>query len=222
MDEMGTDDGFFNATMGAYWLTGGNNRISAGEISRETLDCKDGFLIEIIWDTLAMPVRLEKKKWFVKLLSCLLVIFHNHYGQNCRFCILDSSCCVFMYRKGLNWRVLRLFTRLLMRTKTETVSRNKRLRSCKTTFFLSLSAFLQKQRQQNWDVSRLGAKLHNRYKDLNRLLNSKKCRYCTLTLGKHQMKGGNTVSTKNCLQNCFFAIFTLKSIQYIYLHLKGA
>lgn len=74
------------------------------------------------------------KEVICKTFPCLLVIFHNHYGQNCRFCILDSSCCVFMYRKGLNWRVLRLFTRLLMRTKTETVSRNKRLRSSKTFF----------------------------------------------------------------------------------------
>lgn len=92
------------------------------------------------WLQRRLPDRNKWSEVICKTSLCLLVIFHNHYGQNCRFGILDSSCCVFMYRKGLNWRVLRLFTLLLMRTKTETVSRNKRLHSSRTTF-LSLSAF---------------------------------------------------------------------------------
>lgn len=58
---------------------GGTTEISVGEISRKTLDCKDSFPIETIWDTWGIYVYASEagKEVICETLFCVLIIINE-------------------------------------------------------------------------------------------------------------------------------------------------
>lgn len=206
---METDDGFFNATMGAYWLTDGNNRISGREISWATLDCKGCSPIEIIQGTLVFAYASEAgEKLICKMSLRLAVIFRNRQGVklqilhsgSIRLCVDVEKVrlCVCVYvcwgmGGGGGGGGLRLFLLLPTRTKAA-----KQERTCVSTF-LSLSAIWQKGRQQNCDVVRHVAKIcitDAKFWTDYFFCSKWKRRYCTLPLGENQTSAGNCFHLK--------------------------
>lgn len=86
MSEMVTDDGFFNFTLGAYWLTGGNNRnFCRGDKQKDT------------WLQRQLPDR-NNLGYLRHLCVCLWgwkrsdlwnsFLCAHHYKWNSRFCVL--------------------------------------------------------------------------------------------------------------------------------------
>lgn len=198
---METDDGFFNATMGAYWLTEGNNRISGREISWATLDCKGCSPIEIIQGTLVFAYASEAgEKLICKMSLRLAVIFRNRQGVklqilhsgSIRLCVdaekVRLCVCICVLGDG-GWWGLKIVPRAPDENKG-----CKQERTCGSTF-LSLSAIWQKGRQQNCDVVRHVAKIcitDAKFWTDYFFCSKWKRRYCTLPLGENQTSAGNS------------------------------